>query len=285
MAEVEFGWLIRSIHAWSSNLMIFTLFVHLFSVLLLKAYRPPREITWFSGMALLGLALGFGFTGYLLPWNELSYFATKVGTEITGAVPVVGKFLLRLLRGGDEVTGATLTRFYGIHVAVLPLLVTALLGLHVFLVQKHGMSVPRSVAQRQEAPRTMPFVPNFLLRDVVGWLCALAILAALAAFLPAELGKKADPFAPAPIGIKPEWYFMFMFQTLKYLPSHILGMEGEIVGIIGFGLGGLFLLLIPLLDRRAVRGESSRLFTWIGIAIIGYVIVLTYLGYTVSPTQ
>jgi cytochrome b6 len=285
MAEVEFGWLIRSIHAWSSNLMIFTLFVHLFSVLLLKAYRPPREITWFSGMALLGIALGFGFTGYLLPWNELAYFATKVGTEITGAVPVVGKFLLRLLRGGDEVTGATLTRFYGIHVAVLPLLVTALLGLHVFLVQKHGMSVPPSVAQRQEAPRTMPFVPNFLLRDIVGWLCALAILAALAAFLPAELGKKADPFAPAPIGIRPEWYFMFMFQTLKYLPSHILGIEGEIVGILGFGLGGVFLLLLPFLDRNAEHGGRSSVFTWIGLGIIVYVIVLTYLGYTANPTK
>src|SRR3989338_2486290 len=145
MTEVQFGWLIRSIHAWAANLMILTLFVHLFSVLLLKAYRPPREVTWFSGMALFGIALGFGFTGYLLPWNELAYFATKVGTEITGAVPLVGGFLLRLLRGGDEVTGATLTRFYGIHVAVLPLLVTALLGLHLFLVQKHGMSVPPSV--------------------------------------------------------------------------------------------------------------------------------------------
>jgi len=120
MAEVQFGWLIRSIHSWAANLMILTLFVHLFSVLLLKAYRPPREITWFSGMALLGLALGFGFTGYLLPWNELAYFATKVGTEITSAVPGVGGFAGRLLRGGDEVTGATLTRFYGIHVAILP---------------------------------------------------------------------------------------------------------------------------------------------------------------------
>ena len=120
MAEVQFGWLIRSIHSWAANLMILTLFVHLFSVLLLKAYRPPREITWFSGMALLGLALGFGFTGYLLPWNELAYFATKVGTEITGAVPGIGRFAGRLLRGGDEVTGATLTRFYGIHVAILP---------------------------------------------------------------------------------------------------------------------------------------------------------------------
>ena len=83
MAEVQFGWLIRSIHAWAANLMVFTLFVHLFSVLLLRAYRPPREMTWFSGVALMGLALGFGFTGYLLPWNELAYFATKVGTEVT----------------------------------------------------------------------------------------------------------------------------------------------------------------------------------------------------------
>jgi quinol-cytochrome oxidoreductase complex cytochrome b subunit len=284
MAEVEFGWLIRSIHAWSANLMIFALFVHLFSVLLLKAYRPPREVTWLSGMALLGVALAFGFTGYLLPWNELAYFATKVGTEITGAVPLFGRFLLRLLRGGDEVSGATLTRFYGIHVAVLPALVALALGLHLYLVQKHGMSVPPGV-ERAGPPRSMPFVPNFLLRDVVGWLSAIAVLAALAAFFPTELGRKADPFAPAPIGIRPEWYFMFMFQTLKYLPSHILGIEGEVVGVVGFGLGGLFLLLIPFLDRRAARRAPSPLFTWIGVGLIVYVLALTYLGYAANPTK
>jgi quinol-cytochrome oxidoreductase complex cytochrome b subunit len=285
MAEVEFGWLIRSVHAWAANLMIFTLFVHLFSVLLLAAYRPPREVTWFSGVILMALAMGFGFTGYLLPWNELAYFATKVGTEITGAVPLMGPFLRRLLRGGDEVTGATLTRFYGIHVAVLPAMTAALVGLHLFLVQKHGMSVPRDVERQGVPVRTMPFMPNFLLRDMVGWLAALAGLAALAAFFPAELGTKADPFAPAPIGIKPEWYFMFMFQTLKYLPAHILGIDGEIVGVLGFGLGAVFLLLIPVLDRRAARGERSPLFFWIGIAIIVYMLVLTYLGYTASATK
>ncbi|MDO8478843.1 MAG: cytochrome bc complex cytochrome b subunit [Candidatus Rokubacteria bacterium] len=285
MAEVQFGWLIRSVHAWASNLMIFTLFVHLFSVLFLKAYRPPREVTWFSGVALMGLAMGFGFTGYLLPWNELAYFATKVGTEITGAVPVMGPFLGRLLRGGDDVTGATLTRFYGIHVAILPLAATALVGLHLYLVQRHGMSVPLDVERSGGAGRRMPFVPNFMLRDLVGWLAALAVLAALAAFFPAELGKKADPFLSAPAGIKPEWYFMFMFQSLKYLPAHILGIEGEIVGIVGFGLGGLFLLLVPFLDRRTARGEPSRLFTWIGIAIIAYMLLFTYLGYTASATK
>ncbi len=285
MTDVQFGWLIRSIHSWAANLMIFTLFVHFFSVLFLKAYRLPREVTWLSGIGLLGIALGFGFTGYLLPWNELSYFATKVGTEITGVLPVVGPFLRRVLRGGDEVSGATLTRFYGFHVAVLPMLVTILLGLHLFLVQKHGMSVPPGVDQRGSAKRVMPFLPNFLLRDVIGWLSALVILLALAAIFPAELGQKVDPFEPAPIGIKPEWYFVFMFQTLKYLPSFILGLEGEVVGIIGFGLGGLFLLLIPFLDRGAARDKPSRLFTWIGLAIILYILWLTYLGYTVSPTK
>ncbi len=284
MIEVQFGWLVRSLHAWSANLMIFTLFVHLFSALMLKAYRAPRELTWLSGAGLMALSLGFGFTGYLLPWNKLAFFATSVGTDVPGVLPIVGPFLRRLLRGGDDVTGATLTRFYGIHVAVLPAIAMALLGLHLFFVQKHGMSVPPNV-ERQGGRRTMPFFPNFLLRDVVGWLCALGVLAALAAYYPAELGEKADPFQPAPIGIKPEWYFMFMFQTLKMLPSHILGIEGELVGILGFGLGGLFLALVPFLDRSTARGERSRLFTSIALAIILYMLVLTYIGYTVSPTK
>jgi quinol-cytochrome oxidoreductase complex cytochrome b subunit len=285
MAEVQFGWLIRSIHSWAANLMIFTLFIHFFSVLLLRAYRPPRELTWLSGFLLLALALGFGFTGYLLPWNELAYFATRVGTEIVGVVPLVGKFLLRVARGGEDVTGATLTRFYAIHVALLPASAIALVAIHVYLVQKHGMSVPPDIERRTDTPRKMPFVPNFLLRDLVGWLTALAVLAALAAYFPAELGSKADPFASAPVGIKPEWYFMFMFQTLKYLPAHIVGIPGDVVGILGFALGGLFVLLIPFLDRRIERGERNRLFVWIGVAMIAYVIVLTYLGYTFNPTQ
>jgi cytochrome b6 len=284
MAEVPFGWLIRSIHSWAANLMILTLFIHLFSVLLLKAFRPPRELTWFSGVVLLALALGFGFTGYLLPWNELAYFATAVGTQVAGVIPVAGSFVLRLLRGGEDITGATLTRFYAIHVALLPAAGLFLLGLHLWLVQRHGMSVPPGREQPGEPKRTMPFFPDFLLRDVVGWLTALAILAALAAYFPAELGSKADPFAPAPAGIKPEWYFMFMFQTLKMLPAHILGIEGELVGVVGFTLAGLFLLLVPVIDRPTADGRRSRGFTWISLGIIAYVIVLTVVGYLVNPT-
>jgi cytochrome b6 len=285
MTEVQFGWLVRSIHSWSANLMIFAMFVHMFSALLLNAYRRPREMTWLSGGGLLGLSLAFGFTGYLLPWNELAFFATRVGTEIPGVVPVVGPFLRRLLRGGNDVTGATLTRFYGIHVAILPALVTAVLGLHLFLVQKHGMSRPPSVEGTDGAKRAMPFFPNFFLRDLVGWLCALGVLAALAAYFPAELGKKADPFQPAPIGIKPEWYFMAMFQTLKLLPSHILGIEGELLGVLGFAVIGMILFAMPFLDWCAAAGRTSRLAAVLGALLIAYSIVLTYLGYTMSPTK
>jgi quinol-cytochrome oxidoreductase complex cytochrome b subunit len=285
MTEVEFGWLVRSIHSWSANLMIFAMFIHLFSALLLHAYRRPREMTWLSGGALLGLTLAFGFTGYLLPWNELAFFATRVGTEIPGVLPVIGPFMRRLLRGGDDVTGATLTRFYGIHVAILPAIAVLVLGLHLFLVQKHGMSRPPGVERDGGEKKAMPFFPNFLLRDLVGWLCALGLLAALAAYYPAELGKKADPFQPAPIGIKPEWYFMAMFQTLKLLPGHILGIEGELLGVLGFGVVGFVLVLMPFLDRPTGSGRWNRLPVAFGIGLIVYSIVLTYLGYTMSPTK
>jgi cytochrome b6 len=286
MTEVEFGWLVRSIHSWSANLMILAMFIHLFSALLLKAYRQPRELTWLSGGGLLALTLAFGFTGYLLPWNELAFFATRVGTEIPGVLPVIGPFMRRLLRGGDDVTGATLTRFYGIHVAILPAIVTVILGLHLFLVQKHGMSRPPSDERSGAEKKTMPFFPNFVLRDLVGWLIALGLLAALAAYYPAELGKKADPFQSAPIGIKPEWYFMAMFQTLKLLPSHIFGIEGELLGVLGFGVVGLILIAMPFLDRNASPGKtSSRLAAAFGLLLIVYSVVLTYLGYTMSPTK
>src|SRR6476659_7290010 len=113
VTEVQFGWLIRSVHSWSANLLIAALFVHMFSVFFLSAYRKPREVTWLTGVALLFISITFGFSGYLLPWNKLAFFATKVGTEISGVVPLVGPAMLRFLRGGDDVTGATLTRFFG----------------------------------------------------------------------------------------------------------------------------------------------------------------------------
>ncbi len=279
VTQVQFGWLIRSVHSWSANLMIGAAMIHLFSVFFLKAYRRPRELTWFSGTLVLFLALGFGFSGYLLPWNELAFFATKVGTDIAGSLPVMGEWMLRFLRGGDRVTGATLSRFYGWHVAILPAITASLLGLHLLLVQKHGMSVP-PVVERGGAPRTMPFVPNFLLRDLFGWTLALAILAALAAYAPWELGRKADPFLSAPADIRPEWYFVFMFETLKKIPGgDMLGIEYEALAIMAFSAAGLVVLLVPFLDRTPGVGRRSTLFTWGGWAAIVYIVAMTAIGY------
>src|SRR5512136_1584443 len=276
MTEVQFGWLIRSIHSWSANLMIGAAFVHMFSALFLRAFRRPRELTWVSGALLLFLSLAFGFSGYLLPWNKLAFFATKVGTDIAGVVPLVGPFLLRFLRGGDEVTGATLTRFFGFHVAILPATATVLLSIHLYLVQKHGMSTPPSI-DAESTPK-MRFLPDFLLRDLVGWLAAVTVLAALAAIFPWELGEKADPFAPAPAGIKPEWYFVFMFQTLKYIPSRILGIDGEILGILFFGVLGFLLVITPFLSPERGAGRRSLL-PIAGVAVLVYIIVLSALAY------
>jgi cytochrome b6 len=180
------------------------------------------------------------------------------------------------------VTGATLSRFFGFHVAVLPALTTLLVAAHLLLVQRQGMSVPIGVEERLkpgERIRQMPFFPNYILRDVLAWYVALAVLAALAAFYPWELGKKADPFAAVPAGIRPEWYFLAMFHTLKLLPSHILGFEGERVGVLGFGAAAVFLVLVPFLDRRASRGRRSPMFTALAFAGLFYLVVFTIIGH------
>jgi cytochrome b6 len=282
MTQVRFGWLIRSLHSWSANLMILTAFAHMFSVFFLRSYRQPRVLTWLSGMILLVLVLCFGFSGYLLPWNTLSFFATKVGTDLPGQMPVIGHWILTFLRGGEDVNGATLTRFFGFHVAVLPGLATILIGLHLLLVQRFGMSVPPAVEaewkKRPAAARDMPFFPNFLLRELMAWYIALGILGALAALKPWELGVKADPFAPAPAGIRPEWYFMFMFQTLKLLPAKIGFLNGELLGVFGFGLAALIWTLLPIFDRGR-PGRTQRFITGAGIFVVAYILVMTAYGY------
>jgi cytochrome b6 len=277
MTEVKFGWLIRSLHSWSANLMIGALFVHMFSAFFMKSYRKPRELTWFSGAFLLALSLAFGFSGYLLPWNKLAYFATKVGTDIAGQIPLLGHSVMVFLRGGEEVSGATLTRFFGFHVAILPALATFVVLLHLLLVQVQGMSVPPSL-ETNPNHKSIPFFPNFLLRDLLGWLLALLLLVVLASIFPWDLGEKADPLAPAPAGIKPEWYFMFMFQTLKLLPAEIWFVPGELVGILAFTLGGVLLLLVPFLDRNP-DGRSGRWAARLGWVAVAYMAFFTLLGY------
>lgn len=279
MTDVHFGWLIRSLHSWSANLMILFALIHLFATFFMQAYRPPRELTWLSGALLLFLSMAFGFSGYLLPWNTLALFATKVGTNIPGAMPFIGPFIKRVLLGGDQVSGASLTRFFGFHVAILPMCALAVLGIHLLMVQLQGMSVPPS-QEKKQLPQ-MPFFPNFALRDLVGWLVALAVLVLLAALRPWEMGLKADPFAPAPAGIKPEWYFTFMSQTFKLFPGQIGSFhQGELVPILGFGFCALLLVLVPFLDRASARGKVSIGFRIAGILALIYMVIMTLLAYT-----
>ena len=286
--KVPFGWLIRSVHSWSAHLMIISLVLHMFSTMMLKAYRPPRELTWVSGFLLFLLTLGFGFSGYLLPWNKLAYFATTVGTNIVQSVPLVGNWLLQVLRGGPDVTINTLYRFFAAHVVILPLAFVGLIGMHLLFIQRQGMAPPLGA---KVAPRGMKFFPSFALRDLLLWLACLMALVTLAVFLPYgpgipgmdwELGAKADPMAPAYPGIKPEWYFLWEYQLLKEFPPHLFGLEGPQVCLLlialMFGIWGL----IPWLDRRARRDKFSPAFSDFGWAAILFLTFLTLTGWDIG---
>ena len=140
MNEVAFGWLIRGIHHWGATLMVLVVFVHMIRVFVTASYKYPREMTWLFGVGLLLLTLGMGFTGYLLPWNQRSYWATEVGTRIAGSVPFIGDYILRTLRGGPELSALTLQRFFAGHIWIIPALLAAVIGVHVYLVMRHGES-------------------------------------------------------------------------------------------------------------------------------------------------
>lgn len=286
--KVPFGWLIRSVHSWSAHLMIISLVLHMFSTMMLKAYRPPREITWVSGFFLFALTMGFGFSGYLLPWNKLAYFATTVGTNIVASIPLLGDWLLQVLRGGHDVTINTLYRFFAAHVVILPLAFVAIIGLHILLIQRQGMAPPLGA---RVAPRGMKFFPSFALRDLLLWLACLMVLAALAVFLPYgpgipgmdwELGEKADPFAPAYPGIKPEWYFLWEYQLLKEFPPHLFGLEGPQVCLFIIGILFAIWAVIPWLDRRAYQDRSSPAFSDLAWAALLFLTYLTLMGWDIG---
>ncbi|NTU58135.1 MAG: cytochrome B [Chlorobiaceae bacterium] len=271
---VPFGWLIRQIHAWSANLMIMMLFIHMFSTFFMKSYRKPRELMWVSGFILLALSLGFGFTGYLLPWNELAFFATQVGTEVPKVAPG-GAFMVDILRGGPEVSAETLTRMFSLHVVLLPGLVLLVLSAHLMLVQILGTSTPIGYKEAGLVKGYDKFFPTFLAKDGIGWMIGFALLVYLAVMFPWELGVKADPLTPAPVGIKPEWYFWAQFQLLKDFKFE----GGELVAIILFTIGAVAWLLVPFFDRQASNEKKSPIFTIFGLLVLAFLLVNTYRVY------
>jgi quinol-cytochrome oxidoreductase complex cytochrome b subunit len=276
-SEVSFGWLIRSLHHWAANLMILFVALHLGRVFLQAAFKHPRELTWVAGALLLMVTLGFGFTGYLLPWDQRAYWATVVGTEIAGSVPLIGEPLLLLLRGGTEVTGDTMSRFFGIHVLVLPLTMAALLAGHVILVHQFGLASrkhpePRHPATEQQPEKLRPFWPNYLVDELVAWYILLAVLVVLASVWPAGLEAQANPLE-TPAHTKPEWYYLGVYELLKLVPRTI-GILAPIVGI-GILVIWPFLETSPEIRMRrrklAVGGFTVVVVALVGLTVRGYV--------------
>lgn len=274
MTEVPLGWIIRSIHFWSATFMIAFVFVHLFSIWIIKSYRKPRELTWMTGAFLLLFSLAFGFTGYLLPWDDLSLSATKVGTDIPNAIPVVGKIFTKLLRGGEDITGDTLSRFFTLHICLLPLALLLILAIHFYLIQKLEMSLPWRDEGKKEELKELPFWPNFVCREMIVWLILFGVLVTVAVFLPPSLGKAADLMAAAPKGIKPEWYFLFLFQTLKIFPAKILFIDGETLAVLLILAACVLLLFLPFIDNKPTE-RKGKIITGLAFATIAYAVLMS----------
>ena len=196
MNEIPLGRLIRLFHAVGSSMMVLVLLLHMLSVLFMGSYKSPREIHWFTGFILLLMAMAISLTGYLLPWNQLSFWATTVATDCASSVPLIGQYLVELMRGGKQVGYQTLGRFYTFHVGILPATITVLIGVHLFLIQRTGVSTPPfglEVTTNQwkdekfvyeEHPGGIPFFPNYFLQDLISILLYLACFMALVFFIP-----------------------------------------------------------------------------------------------------
>lgn len=249
--EVSFGWFVRGLHHWGASAVMVAVGLHLLQVYLYGAYKPPREPMWIVGVVLLLLMMGFGFTGYLLPWDQNAYWATQVGTNMVASVPLVGDLLVRLLRGGASLGALTLSRFFALHVLFLPALIIGGIVLHLFMLRRVGPAGPWSDAQARQ--RREPFYPRQVFMDAVVTFVVFLLLCVLAFTIEFPLADRADPsdhtFTPIP-----EWYFLFFYQFLKY-------MGGPLEPLATWVLPSLFvlgLLLWPFLDRNPERRPASR---------------------------
>ena len=261
LTELTAGRLIRGLHHWGASMMIVTVVLHMVQVFLYGAYKKPREATWIVGVVLLLMTLAYGLTGYLLPWDNRAYFGTVVTTRIAGSAPWIGPYLSRLLGngGGGSVGVVTFARFYGMHVLLLPVGTILLIALHVYLVRTHGVAP----APGDELLPKKQFYPVQVFKDTVAIFIAFAVLFMLAAAARVPLEQLADPtdttYTP-----RPEWYFLFLFQTLKLLTGPL-----EIVGSLVLpGLAILALVLIPFIDRGPVV-KVARRSAAIGLVLLG----------------
>ena len=254
--DVDYGWFLLSYHFWGSTAMVVCVFAHMSQVFLWGAYKKPRELIWLVGLLLFALVMGFGFTGYLLPWDQRAYWATTVGVEIMDKTPLIGDFLARLLKGGATPGQMTLSRFFVIHVMVLPAALIGLAGLHLFLFRCAGPGGPFRGTPVELKAKTDYFFPRQIWKDVVGMAVVFACICALAFWEPVVLLDEATP-DPGDYHPEPEWYFLFLFQHLRL--KMFSGEFGQFLGAIAFpSLLGALLVALPFIDRDPERNIFKR---------------------------
>lgn len=272
---VPSGFLIRNIHAWSGSFMIFFATIHLLTVFATKSYEKPRELTWVTGVLLIIITLGFGFSGYLLPWHQIAVNATKVGMEILqsstsflpGIFKLPGEFFATSLRGGSIITQTTLSRFFVLHVVVLPFTFFFIIAVHLFLVQLHGMNKNNFKVKYYEK-----FFPDFLIKDLSAWLFFSLVLLIIGQTLPydsfLEYPLKAPYIdnSPTPSGIKPEWYFLFLYYPLEVLPKIFVIVSSYFIF--------LAILCTPILFKKF----SIKIHVLIAVLIFAYLVISTMWG-------
>lgn len=235
-----------------------------------SAYKRPREINWLTGVLMLFITLSFGFTGYLLPWDQKGYWATKVGTEIAGSVPLIGEWIMRFMRGGEILGQATLTRFYSTHIMILPATIGVLVAIHIYQLRFHGMAPPITEKAKKLSERYVPFFPNWVIKDVVLGLGLLALLSYLSWAYRAPLEFPADPASNNYVP-RPDWYFLFYFQILKYFPGAWEIVATALIPLFIFGS----LILLPFFDKSDERRPWRKPVTT-GVAIFYIIIVIAF---------
>lgn len=266
--EAAYGWLLRGIHKWGATFMIAAVILHQMRVYFTGAYRKPREINWMVGMTLLISTLMLGFTGYCLVFEQLSYWGAAVGANIAGGVPVVGEFMKTMLLGGDGFNEHTLPRFYILHAAVLPTLLTLLIAIHIMIIRVQGVTEFQFEEDAgEDKPKHFKFFPEHVMSELMIGLVLMIILTALACILPAHMGPKANPLV-TPDVIKPEWFFYVAFRWLKLFSGT--------VAILSTGFIVFIMFVWPFIDdwiRRKTRFKEASV--WIGIFAVLAIILLT----------
>jgi ubiquinol-cytochrome c reductase cytochrome b subunit len=274
MNDVSMGGILRGIHHWGACALVIFVFAHLATNFFSGSFKSPRELTWIVGVCLFLLTLGFGFTGYLLPWDQKAYWATVVSTNIPKDIPLIGNFVARLMLGGDTVSGLTLTRFYAIHTLVLPALTAFFIVFHVYLVRVHDI-VGHGEEKASAAEKTYRFFPEHLFRCSIAFGVVFSVILIMAVFAEVPLENVAGTVDPAYLP-RPEWYYMWLFQLLTFFPGKI-----EIVGSLVIPITGVILLFcLPFLSKTNLRFTADRpLATAAGVACLLGIVYLTLMGF------